>query len=127
MKPKRTLEELQQIEYEIQKKYGSDALLNPKEFWNEKKELDFKEQFRCEQEKYLLSEKNEEKVEENGFLISKCLLTNKKCESCSTCGKFTDTSDNIYLLKFECCQGCFIKHIEGREERWKNGWRPKSQ
>lgn len=128
MKPKRDLETLQQIEESIRNKFGEEALIDPRSLWNETKEKDFKNQLVEEQEKYLLREKNEEKVEENGFLISKCLLTTKKCEGCQTCGKFfTDASDNIYLLKFECCQQCYILYVEDREERWKNGWRPKAK
>ena len=127
MKPKRDLETLQQIEESIRKKFGEQALVDPRSSWNESKEKDFKNQLLDEQEKYLLSEKNEEKVEENGFLISKRLLTvSRNGEGCATCGKFfLNASDNIYLLKFECCQNCYVLHIEGREERWESGWRPK--
>lgn len=127
MKPKRSLEELQQIEHAIKTKFGDDAIADPKQFWDPTKEEDFKKQLVEVEEKYLLREKNEEKIEKNGFLISKSLLTTRKCEGCQVCGKFfTETTDNIYLLKFECCQNCYILYVEDREERWKQGWRPKA-
>ena len=28
------------------------------------------------------------------------------------------------MAKFDCCFKCFIQWIEGREDRWKTGWRP---
>lgn len=127
MKPKRSLEELQQIEHAIRTKFGEDALSDFRANWTEDKEEDYKKQLKEVKEKDLLREKNEEKTEKDGFLVSKRLLTIRKCEGCPICKKyFTDAGDNVYLLKFECCQKCYITHVEGREERWKQGWRPKA-
>ena len=28
------------------------------------------------------------------------------------------------MSKFDCCEKCYIQWVEGREERWKKGWRP---
>jgi len=28
------------------------------------------------------------------------------------------------MLKYDCCEKCFIKYVDGREERWQKGWRP---
>lgn len=122
---KRSLEELQQIEAAIRNKFGEAAITNPKSLWNEEAEKDYKKQISQLNDKSLLREKNEEKVEKDGFLISKRLLTIEKVEGCPTCGKcYTDARDSIYLLKFECCLNCYVLYVEDREERWKNGWRP---
>ena len=32
---------------------------------------------------------------------------------------------SISFIKYECCHGCYINYVEGREKRWKTGWRPK--
>lgn len=125
MKPKRSLEELQQIEHAIRNKYGEDALSDFRSHWNETLEKEYSEQLKEIEQNCLLKEKNEEKIEKDGFLIKKRLLNIRGSKGCPTCQKyFTEASDNIYLLKFECCQQCFIKYVEDREERWLNGWRP---
>jgi len=125
MKPRRTLEELQQIEWAIKQKYGDLAVADPRQFWNADKEEDLKKQLKENETKYLLREENEEKTEKDGFLISKRLLTARKSESCPVCKNyFTETKDSVYLLKFECCQKCYILYVEDREERWNLGWRP---
>jgi len=28
------------------------------------------------------------------------------------------------MKKFDCCYECYIQFVDGREERWKSGWRP---
>lgn len=44
-----------------------------------------------------------------------------RCPMCSYLmkGKSTNT-----WYSWKCCMDCFIEFIEGREERWKSGWRP---
>ena len=45
--------------------------------------------------------------------------------TCPICGSFPKKSmDDVCLLKFDCCNTCYIQYIEGREERWQKGWRP---
>ena len=34
------------------------------------------------------------------------------------------TKSNITYYNYGCCVNCFIQFIEGREMRWKSGWRP---
>ena len=31
------------------------------------------------------------------------------------------------MSKFECCFKCYIDYVEGREDRWKSGWRPNKE
>lgn len=37
-------------------------------------------------------------------------------------GKSTGT-----FYDYGCCIDCFIQFIEGREQRWKDGWRPSAE
>ena len=61
----------------------------------------------------------------NGVLITKKLLTKDNKLNCPVCSKRLKTvKDDIYNNKFECCHRCFIEYIEGREDRWLEGWRP---
>ena len=66
-----------------------------------------------------------DKEEVNGVFIPKKLLKEESNRSCSTCKTYSFKSkDDVYMTKFGCCWNCYIQYIEGREERWKNGWRP---
>ena len=71
------------------------------------------------------TEEESEKIEINGFLMPKKLLNREVVNNCTTCGKKLKTvRDDIYMNKYDCCESCFIEHIEGREQRWLDGWRP---
>ena len=53
------------------------------------------------------------------------LLNRESLRSCSVCGAFPVKSmDDICLTKFDCCNLCYVKYVEDREERWLKGWRP---
>ena len=71
------------------------------------------------------SEEDYNKQEVNGVFIPKKLIMKNSKRSCPVCGIYSfKSNDDVYMLKFECCEKCYIQWIEGREERWKNGWRP---
>jgi hypothetical protein len=45
--------------------------------------------------------------------------------SCPICGWLIRGSRTIQIYyDYGCCPTCFIYFVEGREERWKSGWRP---
>ncbi len=126
-KPKKTIEELGKIEFALKQKYGEEAIVNPLQFWTKEKEVDFQEQIKESLEKQRNLEENEERIEKDGFLVSKRLFT-KNGESCPICQKYLlDSRDVIYIAKFECCSKCYIQYVEDREERWKTGWRPSNK
>ena len=57
--------------------------------------------------------------------MSKKLLNKDNNRSCPVCSTYSfDTRDNVYMIKYNCCRICYIKLVEGREERWTTGWRP---
>ena len=67
----------------------------------------------------------EEKVDVNGIKVTKKLLNRESLKTCPVCGSFPKKSlDDVCLVKFQCCNNCYIKFVEGREERWLSGWRP---
>jgi hypothetical protein len=70
--------------------------------------------------------KETEKIDAGGFLISKKARDKKRGErTCPVCNKFSFYfKDDIYMARYQCCENCFIVYVEGREERWKSGWRP---
>jgi len=116
------------LEQAIAQKYGAEAVDNPRKFWDEDKEQEYIEQSRLTAEKIRKSKRQSEKVETDGFLINKKLLSKDTNRLCLLCEKYSfDVSDNLYINKFECCRNCYIKWIEDREERWTAGWRPQKE
>tara|TARA_R100000152_G_C6698579_1_gene128611 strand:+ start:231 stop:620 length:390 start_codon:yes stop_codon:yes gene_type:complete len=113
------------IEKEIAKKYGKEAVQNPKANWDEQKEKEYLKQMRAFYKQNNKNRESEEKVDVNGIKISKKLLNKESLSNCPICGSFPKkTMDDVCLVKFDCCNKCYIKYVEGREERWLKGWRP---
>ena len=123
---KRDLDKIGKFELEISKKYGQEAVKNPNSEWSSDKESDFQKEQKALLEKELEYEQREKKIETDGFYISEKLLHREsKNESCPVCDRFvTKIRDEVYLLKHDCCHTCYVKYAEGREDRWKSGWRP---
>jgi len=117
------------VEKAISKKYGEDTIQNPRGNWNDEKEQDFIEQSKLLYKKELINEEKEEKIEQNGFLATRKLLSKEAVkENCPVCKNYSlNPRDSVYVIKFDCCFGCYVKYVEGRKERWKSGWRPKKE
>ena len=119
-------EYIAKLEKAISQKYGEEATHNPKRHWDEDKEKDYLLQSQEEQRKFAKNAESQDKIEADGFLINKKLLNRDHNRTCPVCEKYSfHPRDDLYMNKFEACFKCFIQYIEGgREERWKNGWRP---
>ena len=113
------------VEKAIAKKYGHDAIINPKSLWTDEKEKEYLEQIKEFYEKEHSKKEDTEKVEKDGFFLSKNLITKKSKRKCPVCDIYSfNGQDDLYMNKFECCWKCYIKWVEDREERWSAGWRP---
>ena len=113
------------VEKAISEKYGDESIQNPRANWNEEKEKEYLQQMKALYRKTKRNDESSEKIDVNGIKVSKKLLNRESIQSCPVCGQFPKKSmDNVCLVKFECCHGCYIKFVEGREERWSQGWRP---
>jgi len=113
------------LEKAISQKYGDDAINNPRRFWSEDKEKEYVTQSQEERKKFAKLAESRDKVEQDGFLINKKLLTKDTNRTCPICEKYSfHPRDDLYMNKFEACFGCYIQWIEDREERWSAGWRP---
>jgi len=110
------------VEKAIAEKYGEEAIVNPKSQWDNEKEKEYLEQLKSNYRQ----EKQESPMRDlNGVLISKELLNRESKRSCPICNTYSFKSvDDLYMTKFDCCLKCYIQWVEGREERWKSGWRP---
>jgi hypothetical protein len=113
------------LEKAISEKYGERATLNPKTFWDQQKEEKFLKDIKETSKKEFINDNTKEKVEIEGILINKKLLTNNFNKTCDVCKTYSfDKIDDVYLLKYKTCQKCYIQYIEDREDRWLSGWRP---
>jgi hypothetical protein len=114
------------FERAISKKYGHEAVENPRSHWDDDKEREFQKQLEKLAERDRAYEESQEKEEVNGILISKKLLTRETIRrDCPVCEIYSfDSKDNAYMNKFDCCFKCYVQWVEGRENRWTSGWRP---
>lgn len=113
------------IEQAIAKQYGEEAIQNPKKTWTEEKDEQYFSQLK-ELYKNQKQEEDYDKKEVNGVFIPKKLLNSDSNRSCPVCFTYTTkVQDDLYFTKFDCCFKCYIQWVEGREERWTTGWRPK--
>ena len=114
------------IEKAIAQKYGSEAVDNPRKYWDDQKEESYKEQLKVLAEKERSFQESEEKYEVNGILVSKKLINREFVRrDCPVCETFSfSVKDDAYMSKYDCCYNCYIQWVDGREERWLTGWRP---
>ena len=124
---KKDLNYIAALEKAIAKKYGDLAVQNPAKFWSEEKEQQYMEQLQelvKKQQKY----EHEMRAENvDGVLITRKLIkegTKLNCPVCSV--KIKTVNDDVYMIKYECCEVCYIKYVEADLKRWLNGWRPKN-
>ena len=124
---KKDLNYIAGLEKAIKKKYGEEAIENPAKFWDKEKEKDYIQQLEEFVEKQKKSERADEVENVDGVLVSRKLLNKEGIFNCPTCKKKLKTiNDDIYFTKFDCCEICYIKYVEGREKRWLDGWRPEN-
>ena len=119
---KKDLNEIAKIEKAIKEKYGEEAIQNPKKLWTEEKEQRYLKHLK---EFYKKREKNRKLEEKSGFLVRDKKISKSQQRTCPSCDSYSfDSKDDLYMNKFECCFACYVQYVEGREERWKTGWRP---
>ncbi len=121
---KKDLNKIAKIEKAIKDKYGEEAIQNPKGSWDKEKEEKYLENLK---EFYKTSSRSKSTEQSNGFKIKSKKTKHGVERTCPICGSYSFSKyDDLYMTKFECCFNCYIQYIEGREERWKSGWRPNS-
>ena len=128
MKKQKDFNTIAKIEKAIAKKFGQKTIINPKSSWDDEKEKEYLQQLKEFYSKQRKKADNGEKIEEEGFLLSKNLISKESKRVCPVCGIYSfNMKDDLYMNKFECCLNCYIQWVEDREERWLNGWRPNEE
>ena len=118
---KKDLNYIARLEQAIAKKYGKETIQNPRSTWTQEKEQKYLEEIKEIHKQELQNKTYNEKIEANGFFVSKKLLTNKEDRTCPTCFVYSfEQKDDVYMNKYDCCYRCYLKFVEGKEERWQN-------
>lgn len=122
MSKEKDFNEIAKIEKAIKEKYGEEAIQNPKGSWDKEKEARYLEDLKSFYKRSSRSKKTEQA---DGFIIKDRKSKTEISRTCPVCGSYSfSEKDDLYMVKFECCYDCYIQYIDGREERWKSGWRP---
>ena len=109
------------LEKAIKQKYGEEAVQNPSSNWTPEKEKEYLQQLKGNKVKELAADRVEER---EGFLFSAKLIKKDSKNVCDVCSNILKQQDMLYETKYECCRNCYVQYVEGREDRWKQGWRP---
>ena len=118
---KKDLNYIARLEQAIAKKYGAETIQNPRSAWTQEKEQKYLEEIKQIHKKELQNSTYDEKIQANGFFVSKKLLTNKEDRTCPACFVYSfEQKDDVYMNKYDCCYRCYLKFVEGKEERWQN-------
>lgn len=113
------------LEKAISQRWGEEAIQNPKKYWTPEKEKKHEEEVKEFYKRKFFNDEKKSKENYKGFLITKKLLTRENERECPVCNSYSFSSkDDLYMAKFECCFGCYVKWVEDRKERWESGWRP---
>ncbi len=116
------------LEKAIKQKYGAEAISNPNKNWDEEKEKEYLHQLKKIYQEKASWQEQDEKIEVNGFLASRKLISKDTNRTCPVCENYSfDAEDDVYMVKFDCCSRCYVKYVEGREEKWNSGWRPNKE
>lgn len=117
------------IEQKIKEKYGEEAIKSPAQGWTDEQEEEHLEKLKIAALKSREAEDKKEKVEiTDGVFVTKKLLMKGSNRTCPVCTTYSfNKQDDVYMSKFQCCFACYIDYVEGREDRWKSGWRPNKE
>jgi len=118
---KKDLNYIAGLEKAIKQKYGEEAVQSPSSNWTPEKEKEYVQQLKENKIKELSADRVEER---EGFLFSAKLIKKDSKNVCDVCSNILKQQDMLYETKYECCRNCYIQYVEGREDRWKQGWRP---
>jgi hypothetical protein len=123
MSEKKDLNELAALEQMFAKDYGKESIRNFRSDWDKNKEKEYLRQLKSLNQKG--AGKDSEKINIDGIQVSKRALNKKIERSCPVCKTYSFSGkDDLYMNRFECCFECYVEFVDGREDRWREGWQP---
>lgn len=102
----------------LRQKFGDFALIDLSTLWNETKEKMYRSFLQKESK---IDSEHALRIK-SGTSNKKLFILGNKCEGCSKVS--LKVKDQPYMAKFNSCFSCYISYINGREDRWNEGWRP---
>lgn len=116
MQELKQLEQLSNLQIALIKRFGKEIIEPINSNWTKEDEAEFIRQIDEFEEKLrILREQREEITLFNGEI---------ECEFCGHIRALFKINDEVSMTKYGCCHRCYVKYVEGREERWQTGWRP---
>jgi hypothetical protein len=118
---RKDLNYIAKLEKAIADQYGTESVQHPRSNWTKEKELDYLNQIKQRHKKDTKQRESAEKINKDGFFVSKKLLTKDEDRVCPACFEYSfNLKDDLYMNKHDCCWKCYMQFVEGREERWAN-------
>ena len=77
------------IEQAISKKYGSETIIIQKSGWSKEKELEYLQQIKVQHKNEIRRMEDTEKINKDGFFVSKKLLTKDEDRVCPACFEYS--------------------------------------
>lgn len=128
MKTKKDPNYIAAVEKAITEKYGKNTVQDFRHEWAEDKETDYLQQLK---DRSLVSRKkhrNRLTIEKGSIEIKSPNKQQAAERTCPVCKTYSfSRKDDLYMNRFSACYYCYVDLIEGREQRWKDGWRPDSE
>lgn len=126
MSKERDLNEIAAIEKTLSEEYGKDSIKNFKSEWDQAKEKEYLNQLKAYNKRANNAETQRTTV--NGIQISQKALEKKSERSCPVCKTYSFSGkDDLYMNRFKCCYNCYIDFVQGREDRWNEGYVPNNK
>lgn len=118
---KRDLNDIAKLEQAISNKYGPETVQHPRSNWTKEKEVCYLQQIKERFKQDLKRREDGEKINKDGFFVSKKLLTRDEDRVCPACFEYSfNLKDDLYMNKYDCCYKCYVHFVERREDRWMN-------
>jgi hypothetical protein len=113
------------VEKAIAKKYGSVAVQDIRSSWSETREKEYLNQLQGRSKRREKAKVQREESTVGDIIISRKIKRPDNERKCPACKTYSFSSrDDLYMNRFQCCENCYIEHVEFRLDRWRSGWRP---
>ena len=126
MSTKKDLNEIAAIEKMFSEEYGKESIKNFKSDWNQAKEKKYLRQLKLHNKK--INSAETATVIVDGIRFSQNVIEKKEERTCPVCKTYSFSGkDDLYMNRFKCCYECYIDFVQGREDRWSEGYIPSSE
>ena len=126
MSEKKDLNEIAAIEKVFSEEYGKESIKNFKSDWNQAKEKKYLRLLKLHNKKTNSAETATVIVD--GIRFSQNVIEKKEERTCPVCKTYSFSGkDDLYMNRFKCCYECYIDFVQGREDRWSEGYIPSSE